>query len=219
MSKDKIRDHSIIIGGSSGIGRELALHLANTDNVSVMARREDRLLDLSKNNDNFFVLSADVCSTDSIHDSLNACVEKYGKVDKLIYCAGKQIVKPHRIADIDDFDSLYDVNLRGALFASKLFCSSKISEKNSVFCAVTSIAAVRPEPGIVAYSLMKTALESLIKGLAKEAGPRRFVGIAPGWLDTEMTASQQVYGESFKRVLRKKFTFRLNRNGRCNSCN
>ena len=96
-------------------------------------------------------------------------VEHYGKVDKLIYCAGKQVVKPHRMADIKDFDSLYDVNLRGALFTSKLFCSAKVSEKTAVFCAISSIAAIRPEPGIVGYSVMKAALDSMIKGLAKEA--------------------------------------------------
>ena len=131
MSSDKARDHSIIVGGSSGIGRELVLHLAQTDNVSVMARRGGKLSELSKFNDNIFALTSDVSSTDSIRDSLQASVEHFGKVDKLIYCAGKQVVKAHRMAEITDFDSLYDVNLRGALFTSKLFCSSKISEKNA----------------------------------------------------------------------------------------
>ena len=203
MSSDKARDHSIIVGGSSGIGRELVLHLAQTDNVSVMARRGGKLSELSKYNDNIFALTSDVSSTDSIRDSLQASVEHFGKVDKLIYCAGKQVVKAHRVAEITDFDSLYDVNLRGALFTSKLFCSSKISEKNAVFCAVSSTSAIRPEPGIVGYSAMKAALDAMIKGLAKEAGPRRFVGVAPGWLETEMTDAQIVYGESFKQALEK----------------
>ena len=60
MSSDKTRDHSIIVGGSSGIGRELVIHLSKTDNVSVMARREDKLSELSKNNDNVFALTSDV---------------------------------------------------------------------------------------------------------------------------------------------------------------
>jgi len=203
MSSDKDRDHCIIVGGSSGIGRELALHMAHTDNVSVLARRGDKLKEISKHNNNIFALTSDVSSTDNISDSLQVCVEHFGKVDKLIYCAGKQIVKPHRMADITDFDSLYDVNLRGALFTSKLFCSAKISEKNAVFCVISSTAAIRPEPGIVGYSAMKAALDSMIKGLAKEAGPRRFVGVAPGWLATEMTDAQIIYGESFKQALEK----------------
>jgi NAD(P)-dependent dehydrogenase (short-subunit alcohol dehydrogenase family) len=203
MNIDKAKYHSIIVGGSSGIGRELVVHLSKTDNVSVMARREDKLNELSKDNDNVFALTSDVSSVDSIRNSLQACIEHYGKVDRLIYCAGKQIVKPHRMADIKDFDSLYEVNLRGALFVSKLFSSAKISEKTAVFCAISSIAATRPEPGIVGYSAMKAALEAMIKGLAKEVGPRRFVGVAPGWLETEMTAAQLVYGKSFKETLEK----------------
>jgi NAD(P)-dependent dehydrogenase (short-subunit alcohol dehydrogenase family) len=203
MSSDKARDHSIIVGGSSGVGRELALHLAKTDNVSVMARREDKLNELAEYNDHIFTQTLDVSSTGDIRGSLERCVEHFGKVDKLIYCAGKQIVKPHRMAEIEDFDSLYDVNLRGALFTSKLFCNVKISEKNAVFCAISSIAAIKPEPGIVGYSVMKAALDVMIKGLAKEAAPRRFVGVAPGWLETEMTKNQMIYGDSFKQSLEK----------------
>jgi len=51
---------------------------------------------------------------------------------------------------------------------------------------------------------MKAGIDAMIKGLAKESAPRRFIGIAPGWLDTEMTQSQQVYNESFRIELEKK---------------
>ena len=50
---------------------------------------------------------------------------------------------------------------------------------------------------------MKSGLDSMIRGLAKEAAPRRFVGVAPGWLDTEMTQNQALYNESFKENLEK----------------
>ena len=70
-----------------------------------------------------------------------------------------------------------------------------------MFCAVSSIAAINPEPGMVGYSVMKAALDAMIRGLAKEVAPRRFVGVAPGWLDTEMTQSQKIYGDSFKQSL------------------
>lgn len=195
----KAKDHSIIIGGSSGIGRALGLHLSETGNVSVLARRTDKLEELAAHNKkNIFALTCDVGEPDNIQRALQECVERYGKVDKLVYCAGKQVIKPHRIIAVSDIDSLYEVNLRGALFASKVFCSAKISERNAVFCAISSIAGTRPESGIVDYSVMKAALNAMISGLAKEGAPRRFVGVAPGWLDTEMTRSQPVYGDAFK---------------------
>ena len=48
---------------------------------------------------------------------------------------------------------------------------------------------------------MKAALDTMIKGLARESAPRRFVGVAPGWLDTEMTQGEMIYNESFIRDL------------------
>lgn len=197
MNNEKTKNHTLIIGASSGIGNNLAIKFAKEDNVSVLARRHNLLQDLEANNSNIFSLSSDVTSFDSLKDSIGACVEQYGKLDRLIYCAGKQIIKPHRLLNIEDINSLIDVNLKGALFTSKIFLSSKISEKNSVFCVISSIASFKPEPGIVAYSAMKAALDTMVKGLAKESAPRRFVGVAPGWLDTEMTQGQAIYNESF----------------------
>ena len=201
MSNEKKNNHTLIIGGSSGIGKDLAIKFAKENHVSVLARREDKLKNLEGHNPNIFSSPSDVTSFDNLRDSVETCVNHFGKIDTLIYCAGKQTIKPHRLISVEDINMLVDVNLKGALFASKLFLSSKISEKNSVFCAITSIASFKPEPGIVTYSAMKAALDTMIKGLARESAPRRFVGVAPGWLDTEMTQGEMIYNESFIRDL------------------
>ena len=203
MIKEK-NNHTLIIGGSSGIGEKLALKFAKQESVSVIARRLEKLDALEAINLNIFSSYGDVTSLDNLKKSIESCVDHFGKVDRLIYCAGKQVIKPHRLLSNEDIHSLLDVNLKGALFASKIFLSSKISESNAVFCAISSIASIKPEPGIVTYSAMKAGLDAMIKGLAKESAPRRFVGVAPGWLDTEMTQSQQIYNESFRVELEKK---------------
>jgi gluconate 5-dehydrogenase len=205
MTTDKKNNnHVLIIGGSSGIGNKLAVKLSIQGVVSVLARRSDRLRDLESKSENIYSYSSDVTSYEALFESIKNCVQNHGKNNKLIYCAGKQIIKPHRLLNEDDITSLIEVNLKGALYASKIFLSSKISEKNAVFCAISSIASIKPEPGIVAYSAMKASLDALIKGLARESAPRRFVGVAPGWLDTEMTQNQIVYNESFKSDLKNK---------------
>jgi NAD(P)-dependent dehydrogenase (short-subunit alcohol dehydrogenase family) len=95
-----------------------------------------------------------------------------------------------------------DVNLLAPLFLAKCFASQRVSASNAVFCAVSSVAGQRPEPGIVAYSIAKAGLNALIKGMAKELGPRRAVGVAPGWLDTEMTRGyKHIYNEEFRTAL------------------
>ena len=200
---DNGKNHTLIVGASSGIGEATALHLSRVDNISALARRSDKLSRLSDSNDNIFTRRIDVDSASEITEAIEECVEQNGKIDKLIYCAGKQIIAPHKRVKEDVIDSLFSVNLKGALLISSLFCSVKFSEKNAVFCAVSSIAAIKSEPGIVCYSAMKSGLDSMIRGLAKEAAPRRFVGVAPGWLDTEMTQNQPLYNESFKENLEK----------------
>ena len=204
MIKEKKNNHTLVIGGSSGIGEKLAIKFAKQESVSIIARRIDKLKALESSNSNIFSSFGDVTSLDDLKLSIESCVDHFGKIDRLIYCAGKQVIKPHRLLNSEDINSLVDVNLKGAIYASKIFLSSKLSEKNSVFCAISSIASMKPEPGIVAYSAMKAALNVMIKGLAKESAPRRFVGIAPGWLDTEMTQNQMIYNDSFRNELEKK---------------
>jgi NAD(P)-dependent dehydrogenase (short-subunit alcohol dehydrogenase family) len=200
MACDKPRSHAVIVGGSSGIGRALALHFSESCNVSVLARRTE-VLDEFLNKPNILRVTADATSTEGLSEAIHSCVERFGKVDKLVYCAGQQVIKPHRMMSSADFDVLYEVNLRGALFASKLFCSNKVSEKSGVFCVISSIASLRPEPGIVGYSAMKSAVDNMIAGLGKECAPRRFVGVSPGWLDTEMTRKQAIYNDQFRESL------------------
>ena len=203
MTNSKSRPHVIIIGGSSGIGKELVLKFSKNNNVSVLARRIDRLEDLAANSTNVNAAPCDVNSFDEFRVAIDQSVLIFGKINIMIYCAGQQIIKPHRLMTEHDIDSLYNVNLRGALLAAKMFCSVKVSEKDAVYCCISSIAGANPEPGIVGYSCMKAALDAMIFGLAKESAPRRFVGVAPGWLDTEMTQGQSVYNEKFKAVLEK----------------
>src|SRR5690606_26100541 len=89
-----------------------------------------------------------------------------------------------------------------ALVSASAFASPRTTHPEAVYCAISSIAAQRPEPGIVAYSAAKAGLDALVRGLARESAPRRAVAIAPGWLDTEMTQSQpHVYNQEFRERL------------------
>ena len=196
--------HTVIFGASSGLGHALASRLVNNNNLSLFARRLDRLEDFSREAENIYVASADVTNFEEMHSLLSKAVKKFGKIQKLVYCAGHQIIKPHRMTSELDYDQMYAVNLRGALAASKAFCRSSISESTAVMCIVSSVAAQKPEPGILGYSVMKSGLSALIKGLAVECRPRRFVGVAPAWLDTEMTKRQSIYDSDFIEQLSNK---------------
>jgi len=196
-------DHILVVGASSGIGQAVVERYIGSMKISALARRAHRLKHLENQGVN--VLICDVTDLSALESSINDCVEKFGKLSSIVYCAGVQLIKPLRISTQNDFINVLNVNLLAPLFLSKCFASTRISISDAVFCAVTSVAAHRPEPGIVAYSVAKAGLDALIKGVAKELGPRRAVGVAPGWLDTEMTQSNShIYNDEFIKALARR---------------
>jgi gluconate 5-dehydrogenase len=197
---DAPKPHALIVGASSGIGYALVERLAATHHVTALARRVERLQPFSEEGVN--ALRCDVTDVSQITTIVDAAVAACGKISCLIYCAGIQEIKPIRMLREPDIRNILDVNLTGALIFASLMASQRISESDAVFCAISSIAAHRPEPAIVPYAVAKAGIEALVKGLARELAPRRAVGVAPGWLDTEMTRGfAKVYNQTFRENL------------------
>jgi len=194
--------HALVIGASSGIGRAVAERLAPSMAVTAMARRLDRLRELEPLG--IGAIQCDVADSAAIAPAVEQAVAERGKISALIYCAGVQKIKPVRLMKAPDLRELIAVNLEAPLILAGLFTSKRVTTEDAVFCAISSIAAARPEPGIVAYSASKAGLEAMIKALAREAAPRRAVAVSPGWLDTEMTQSHgAIYNEEFRERLGK----------------
>lgn len=196
------RGHALIVGASSGLGFRLAERLLEDHAVSVVARRSERLQPLCERGATAF--PADVTALDSIPKLVADVVAANGPLTALIYCAGMQRLKPMRTMSVKDVEQLYTINLMAPTVFGAQFASRRVSAEAGVFCAVSSIAAERPEAGIVTYAASKAGLSTLVSGLAREIGPRRAVGVAPGWIDTEMTQSfSHLYDEAFRERLAK----------------
>lgn len=196
------RPHALIVGASSGIGRALALRLGGPYAVTAAARRVERLEELASGD--IWPVPTDVSDPARLTSMIEAAVAERGPLSALVYCAGLQRVKPMRTMSAADIEEVYRVNLTAPAFLATQFASARVSHKTAVFCVVSSIAGDRPEPGIVAYGSAKAGLNALVHGMARELGPRRAVGVAPGWLDTEMTQQfPHLYGEEFRQRLAK----------------
>lgn len=75
---------------------------------------------------------------------------------------------------------------------------------------ISSIAGEKPEKGIVAYSASKASLNAMIKALAKEVAPVRVNGIAPGFLETEMTKEyEHIYNDEFIEQIKQSYPLGL----------
>ena len=202
MAEAAERGHALIVGASSGIGRAVAERLASKFQVTAIARRLDRLEQLAPLGVD--AVACDAADFEALGRAVEAAVAKRGKISSFVLCAGLQKIKPLRITKPDELGELLRVNLQLPLVLGGLFTSRKLAAEDATFCVVSSIAAERPEPGIVAYSAAKAGLEAMVRGLAREAAPRRVVAVAPGWLDTEMTqAYGNIYNDEFRERLAK----------------
>ncbi|WP_331326165.1 SDR family oxidoreductase [Methylobacterium fujisawaense] len=196
--------HVLVVGASSGIGRAVAERLlAGGARITALARRVDRLAELEALG--CAAVATDVTDLSAIGGVMQAAVAERGLLTGLVYCAGVQVIKPMRSLGVEEVERLYRTNLVAPTLFAAAFGSARVSTRDAVFCAVSSVAALRPEPAIVPYAASKAGLDALIKGLARELAPRRAVGVAPGWLDTEMTqAHARLYGAEFKEALEKR---------------
>ena len=194
--------HVLVIGASSGIGKRLVERLRPEVAVTAVARRAERLLDLEALGAK--TVAADITNLAAIAPLVKQAVVAQGPLSALVYCAGAQKIKPLRMMTPAEVEDIYRINLTVPTLLAGQFASQQVSAASAVFCVISSIAALRPDPGIVAYGASKAGVDALIHGLAREMGPRRAVGVAPGWLDTEMTrAFGHIYGDAFKEKLAK----------------
>ena len=80
MNNELNERHVVILGGSSGIGKELAINFSKKDKVSVFARRGERLKSLKKNNSRINIFTCDVTIQSELKTSLEECVLNFGKI-------------------------------------------------------------------------------------------------------------------------------------------
>lgn len=197
------KKHALIVGASSGLGYECLKHFAKSYNVTGLSRRgtlPDEVTAVGS-----LGLACDGTNLNELRTSIEAAVERFGKISLVIVSSGKQNIKPVRNFKQHESMEMIQTNFLLPYNVASIFASHKISEPNAVLCLISSIAAQNPEPGIVLYGATKSAVESMVVGLAKELAPKRVVGVSPGWLDTPMTRSfAHIYNENYLNGIKTK---------------
>lgn len=205
MFQGDFRPHALVFGASGSLGLACVRRLKGKYNLSVVSRSSEAFEDGGEFGEGVSHFKCDVRSSDEIEFAFSSAVNLFGKISALIVCSGVQLIRPVRLLRKEDVREIVDVNFVSVVHIASLFSSNKFSDSRAVMCVVSSVAAARPEPGIVLYSATKAACDALVAGLAREISPRRVVGVAPGWMDTDMTRSNShVYTEDFLAELKKK---------------
>lgn len=193
--RDKV---AIVSGASRGIGEAIARCFADAGaSVVVASRKLDSVQPVAEAIANaggkVHAVAAHIGHIDQCHALVAASVEKFGKVDVLINCAGTNpYFGPIIGIDPGAYQKTFDVNLRGAVEASRAFAEHVIARKGSgAIVSIASVAGMRAAPMQGVYGMTKAAMISMTQSLAFELGPSqiRVNAIAPGLVETRLAAA------------------------------
>ncbi|MGB6801132.1 MAG: SDR family oxidoreductase, partial [Candidatus Sulfotelmatobacter sp.] len=185
---------AVVIGGSSGIGRTLALGLAEAGaDVVPSARRMELVNVIAEEIEGVGRRSlrviCDVADRGSLEKLLQASVQAFGKVDILLNAAGFNQRAPTLDFSEADWDKLIDTNLTGTLRACQVFGRHMIERKYGRIINITSMGSFLALFEVAAYCASKAGVASLTKSLAIEWARYGVCvnAIAPGYFRTALS--------------------------------
>ena len=184
---------AVVIGGTSGLGRAIALGLAQAgaDVVATGRRRElaasaaQEIEALGRRSLAATVDALDRASVDALRDRV---VEEFGHIDVLVYAAGAVARKPTLQVSEEEWSSALDVNVTGALRVCQSFYDALARSRRGRVIFIASLNSFVSLKEVAAYAAAKSALLSLMRSLAVEwatAGVN-VNAIAPGVFRTDL---------------------------------
>ncbi|HDI78969.1 MAG TPA: 3-oxoacyl-[acyl-carrier-protein] reductase [Desulfobacteraceae bacterium] len=188
----------VITGGSKGIGRAVAIRFAKEGDTIVICHNdkddsdsEETLRILAEYGVEAASKKVDVSDFEQVDRFFKDIIFKYNRVDVLINNAG--ITGDSLFMRMDEtlWDRVISVNLKGAFNCTKAVIRGMIKQRRGWIVNISSLSGVVGNTGQANYSASKAALLGLTKTLARELAVRgiRVNAVAPGLIDTEMTAS------------------------------
>ncbi|TDW46005.1 NADP-dependent 3-hydroxy acid dehydrogenase YdfG [Flavobacterium sp. 270] len=185
---------ALITGATSGIGKATAQILAkNNFKVIICGRRKERLADLGKELSAFtevHALAFDVRDKNDVFEKINGLPEEFSTIDVLINNAGNAHgLDPIQNGDLDDWDAMIDINVKGLLYISKAVMPIMIERKSGHIINIGSTAAKEVYPNGNVYCGSKHAVDAITAGMRIDLNPYgiRVGGIHPGMVATEFS--------------------------------
>jgi 3-hydroxy acid dehydrogenase / malonic semialdehyde reductase len=185
---------ALITGATSGIGRASAITLAKMGyHIIATGRRTDRLEELQKElpeGIDFLPLVFDVRDRKRALDLLGNLPEKWRKIDVLLNNAGNAHgMDPIQSGNIDDWDAMIDINVKGLLYVSKAIIPGMCERKSGMIINIGSIAGKDVYPNGNVYCGSKYAVDAITKGMRMDLNPFgiKVIGIHPGLVETEFS--------------------------------
>jgi NAD(P)-dependent dehydrogenase (short-subunit alcohol dehydrogenase family) len=182
----------VVTGAASGIGRSIAHCFAarswSVVLVDIDAERgrleEQRLLQQGYS---VRFVEADISDPQQVSSLVDETLGRFGHIDTLCNNAGIEIYRRADEYTLEEWDRIFQVNLRGAFICSKLFFPALERRQGSVV-NISSVQAIANESNIAAYASAKAGLLGLTRSMSRDFAPLnvRVNAVCPGAIQTEM---------------------------------
>jgi short-subunit dehydrogenase len=186
----------IILGASSGIGRELAkLYIKENHKVVITGRRIQLLEELKKENNNFIIKSFDIKQTDEVMKNLDELSIELNGIDLIIICSGTGDLNYDLDFSIEK--QTIETNVVGFTCACDWALNYFIKQGNGHLVGITSVAGIRGNKEGPSYYASKSYQINYLEGMRQKAisskKPIYVTDIRPGLVDTDMAKGEGLF--------------------------
>ncbi|MGN8912894.1 elongation factor P 5-aminopentanone reductase [Anaerofustis butyriciformans] len=181
----------VISGASGGIGIAISKVFYNEGyNIVLLYNRNKKVLEdeFSLNDKRVLMLKGDLSKESDVLKIKEEVYSSFNSVDIIVNNAGISLVKFFDETTCEEWDNVFDVNVKSAFMLTKAFLPDMINKKSGNIINISSMWGISGASMEVCYSASKAALIGMSKALAKEVGPSgiNVNVVAPGVIDTKM---------------------------------
>lgn len=188
---------ALITGGNGGIGKGIADGLASGGcDIVIAARNKNKTAEAVKDiKDKFGVqaigINMDVSDEPNIQAGIKQAIDEFGKVNVLVNNAGVNIRKMPEEYNVEEWDWILNINLRGPFLCAKAIYPSMKANGGGKIINIGSMTSLYGHPKVAAYACSKMGILSLTYTLALAWAKDNIQvnALLPGWIDTPLTVS------------------------------
>ncbi|HDE5246349.1 TPA: SDR family oxidoreductase [Staphylococcus aureus] len=185
---------AVVTGAGSGIGEAIAT-LLHEEGVKVIlaGRNKDKLQNVANQlaQDSVKVVPTDVTKKEEVDELIKIAQQTFDGLDIVINSAGQMLSSKITDYQVDEWDSMIDVNIKGTLYTAQAALPTMLEQSSGHLINIASISGFEVTKSSTIYSATKAAVHTITQGLEKELAKTgvKVTSISPGMVDTAITAA------------------------------